>query len=379
MSSHENKPFAQSPLSDWMRGVGPESDIVISSRVRVARNLKTQPFPIVASGDQAHEALNQLLVVPESGRLNGMNHFDTYPMAELNELERRVLVEKHLISPNLANESKGGAVIVSRDESVSIMVNEEDHLRIQCLSPGLQLHEAWKLASTIDDIFEEVVEFAYDERRGYLTSCPTNVGTGIRASVMVHLPGLVLTQQANRILQAVTQVGLAVRGLYGEGSEAQGNLFQISNQVTLGQSENEIIDNLHNVVKQIIEHERVARMKLLHEAKPRIVDRICRSFGILSYAATIESKESTQRLSDVRLGIDLGLVVHRDDHGDETLPTSGRRVMNELMVMTQPGYLQQARSTVMTADERDVVRAEVIRGCLQDIFKIRPINGGALL
>jgi len=250
----------------------------------------------------------------------------------------------------LANESRNGAVILSENESISIMVNEEDHIRIQCLFPGFQLQEAWQLASRIDDIFETHLDYAFDEKYGYLTSCPTNVGTGIRASVMMHLPALVLTQQINRILSAITQVGLAVRGIYGEGSEATGNLFQISNQITLGQSEDEIIDNLYGVAKQIIEHEKAARQKLLQESRIRIVDRVMRSYGILSNAAILDSKEAAQRLSDVRLGIDLGLI--SDVSGN---------VMNELMVMMQPGFLQQYSGEKLSADERDIRRAELIR------------------
>ena len=245
--------------------------------------------------------------VAETGKLNGLGEFDTIKLSDLSELERRVLVEKHLISPNLANESRCGAVILSDNESVSIMINEEDHLRIQCLYPGFQIQEAWELASRIDDIFEEMADYAFDERRGYLTSCPTNVGTGIRASVMMHLPALVLSQQINRILSAVTQVGLAVRGIYGEGSEALGNLFQMSNQITFGQSEEEIIENLHSVARQIIEHESAARKRSLQNRSVRLEDRVNRSYGILSYAAIMDSKEAAQRLSDVRLGVDLGI------------------------------------------------------------------------
>ncbi|MFB9329554.1 protein arginine kinase [Paenibacillus aurantiacus] len=349
-----NRSFAQHALSDWMQGTGPEADIVISSRIRIARNLRGHPFPLLATSEQSSEVMERLVTVPESGRLNGISEFETIRLSELSELERRVLVEKHLISPNLANEARSGAVILSRNESISIMVNEEDHLRIQVLSPGFQITEAWELASRIDDIFEEVADYAFDERHGYLTSCPTNVGTGIRASVMMHLPGLVLTQQINRILSAITQVGLAVRGIYGEGSEALGNLFQISNQITLGQSEHEIIDNLHGVAKQIIDHERAARSRMLQESRIRLEDRVFRSYGILSHAAIMDSKESAQRLSDVRLGIDLGLIQH---------VTS--KAMNELMVLTQPGFLQQNSGEKLTAEQRDIRRAELIRQQLQ--------------
>lgn len=346
--------FSEQALSDWMKGVGPDSDIVISSRVRIARNLRHFPFPMLATNQQSLDVMNQLTAIGQSGKLDPIGRFDTIILSELSELERRVLVEKHLISPNLANESRGGAVILSENESVSIMINEEDHLRIQCLYPGFQVKEAWTLANQIDDIFEEEANYAFDEKRGYLTTCPTNVGTGIRASVMMHLPALVLTQQINRILSAVTQVGLAVRGMYGEGSEALGNLFQISNQITLGQTESEIIDNLHGVAKQIIEHEKAARQRLLSESRLRIEDRVRRSYGILSYAAVMDSKESAQRLSDVRLGVDLGLLDHVTSQS-----------LNELIVMTQPGFLQKTFNEKMSADQRDFRRAELIRNQLR--------------
>jgi protein arginine kinase len=337
-------------LSEWMKGSGPESDIVISSRIRLARNLQSLPFPTLATAKHAHEAIDRVKTVLQSEELREISNFDFFGLDDLGDLSKKVLVEKHLISPTLVNDSKNGAVILSENESISVMVNEEDHLRIQILHPGFQLKEAWDLANQIDDVFESHLDYAFDERRGYLTSCPTNVGTGMRASVMMHLPALVLTQQINRILSAISQVGLVVRGLYGEGSEATGNLFQISNQITLGQSEEDIIDNLYGVAKQIIEHERAAREKMMMESKLRIIDRVNRSYGILSYAAIIDSKEAAQRLSDVRLGMDLGLIKQTDP-----------QIMNELMVMTQPGYLQQYAGEILSAEERDLRRAELIR------------------
>ncbi|MCZ8523803.1 MULTISPECIES: protein arginine kinase [Paenibacillus] len=342
--------FTQHALSEWMRGEGPDSDIVISSRIRLARNIRAYPFPMLATNGQSKEVAELAAKAMDSEELNTISRFTLLPLADLDELERRVLVEKHLISPALANESRNGSVILSDNESISIMVNEEDHLRIQCLCPGFQIKEAWDLAGQIDDVFESQLEYAFDEKRGYMTSCPTNVGTGIRASVMIHLPALVLTQQINRILSAITQVGLAVRGLYGEGSEALGNLFQISNQITLGQSEEEIIDNLYSVVRQIIEHERAARQKLVYETRPKILDRVSRSYGVLSYAAIMDSKEAAQRLSDVRLGIDLGFIKNVSPH-----------VLNELLVMTQPGFLQQTAGEKLTPEERDIRRAQLIR------------------
>jgi len=342
--------FTDQALSSWMKADGPDAEIVISSRVRIARNVQSEPFPMLATSSQSEHILNRVRNVLENEQLHALGQFEMLQLDQVGELEKRVLVEKHLISPNLANEARHGAVIVSDNEAISVMINEEDHLRIQVLYPGFQLKQAWELADQIDDVLETSVSYAYDEKLGYLTSCPTNVGTGIRASVMMHLPALVITQQINRILQAITQVGLAVRGLYGEGSEATGNLFQISNQITLGQTEEEIIDNLHSVARQIIEHEKAARMKLMSESRTKITDRIRRSYGILSFAEVMDSKEAAQRLSDVRLGIDLGIVEH--------VPS---RVMNELLIMTQPGYLQKHYGKGLSPEERDLYRAKLIR------------------
>lgn len=340
----------QNAISEWMRGEGPHSDIVISSRIRLARNLKNHPFPLLITVSEANAVVEEIKDAMAQKEIKEIADFEMIMLENLNELQRRVLVEKHLISLNLANESRKGAVALSENESISIMVNEEDHIRIQCLYPGLQLYDAWKIANQIDNLFEKKLDYAFDEKRGYLTSCPTNVGTGIRASVMLHLPALVLTGQINRIISAITQVGLTVRGLYGEGTEALGNLFQISNQITLGQTEEDIIENLHGVVNQIIEHERQARKNLLQESRNQIEDRVGRALGILSYAKIMDSKEASQRLSDLRLGIDLHLI--------ESISST---VLNELMVMTQPGFLQQYAKEELTPEERDIRRAAIIR------------------
>lgn len=345
--------FFETALTDWMKADGPDSDIVISSRVRIARNMSGYPFPMLATKSQSQEVLEKVAQVLQADELAEFGPLEWIPLTELNDLEKKVLVEKHLISPNLANESQNGAVLLNEKETVSIMVNEEDHLRIQVLESGLQIKEAWAIANRVDDIIEKSLEYAFDEKRGFLTSCPTNVGTGIRASVMIHLPALVMTQQINRILQAITQVGLAVRGIYGEGSEAIGNLFQISNQITLGQSEDEILDNLYSVVRQIIEHERTARQLLATESRSRLQDRVCRSYGILTNAVIIDSKEAAQRLSDVRLGADMGII--------KNVPIEA---MNELLVMTQPGFLQQHTGEKLSADDRDIRRADLIRSRL---------------
>jgi protein arginine kinase len=342
--------FLQNPWSNWMKGQGPDSDIVISTRLRIARNLRQHPFPMLATDSQAEEVVRKVAEVSKTESMRKKGPFELITMEQLNPLEKRVLVEKHLISPHLAEESRKGAVLLNEDESISIMINEEDHIRIQVLLPGFQLNDAWEIGTKIDDIFEKHLNYAFDEKRGYLTSCPTNVGTGIRASVMLHLPALVMTQQINRILQAINQVGLVVRGLYGEGSEALGNLFQLSNQVTLGMSESDILSNLYSVAKQIIEQERVARRYLLENSRIALEDRIFRSYGILLYARTVESKEAAQRLSDVRLGIDIGVIKNVSP-----------LVLNELLVMTQPGYMQHYAGQKLTPEQRDERRARLIR------------------
>ncbi|WP_411345078.1 protein arginine kinase [Paenibacillus sp. WLX1005] len=348
--------FTEKPLSEWMQKGGDYSDVVISSRVRIARNLVHQPFPIVSSVEQAEQVRQQLTAALEDEGVQALGPFEPIVLNELNDVDKEVLMEKHLISPSLINDSKAGAVLLTDDEAVSIMLNEEDHLRIQCLYPGFQLQEAWQRASQIDDAFEKVVDYAFDDRRGYLTSCPTNLGTGLRASVMLHLPALAILNQVGRILSAVSQVGLAIRGLYGEGSEAIGNMFQISNQITLGLSEDEIIDNLRSVVMQIIEYEQHARSRLLTESKLRITDRIMRSYGILSYATMMDAKEAFQRISDVRLGVDLGLI-------DRASVVQ----MNELLIMTQPGFLQKTFGVKMGSGERDMYRAQLIRDTLGNV------------
>lgn len=351
-----NLRFTEKPLSDWMQKGGEYSDVVISSRVRIARNLIHHPFPILANMEQAQQVRQHLTEVLSDKTLQALGPFEPLLLDELEEVDRQVLMEKHLISPNLLNDSKSGAVLLTEDESVSIMVNEEDHLRIQCLYPGFQLQEAWERATKIDDAFEDLVDFAFDDRRGYLTSCPTNVGTGLRVSVMLHLPALAIMNQVGRVLSAVSQVGLAVRGLYGEGSEAIGNIFQISNQITLGLPEEEIIDNLHSVVLQMIEYEHHARSRLLSESKLRVTDRIMRSYGILSYATMMDSKEAFQRISDVRLGVDLGLI-------DKASVIQ----MNELTIMTQPGFLQKTFGVKMGSGESDMYRAQLIRDKLGNV------------
>ncbi|GGJ01316.1 protein-arginine kinase [Alicyclobacillus cellulosilyticus] len=342
--------FLQRAMSRWMRDGGPQDDIILTSRIRIARNIQDIPFPILQTQGHANQVLDTVRRAIAQPAFTRLGQFEMVRMSDMPLLDRQVLMEKHLISKELVDKPRHGAVVLRDDEVVSIMVNEEDHLRIQVIMPGLRLKEAWQLADQIDDALETEIPYAFHERYGYLTACPTNVGTGIRASVMMHLPALVLSGQINRILTAISQVGLTVRGLYGEGTESAGNLFQVSNQVTLGESEEEIIANLMSVVQQLIDHERQARRMLLSENRDALEDRICRSFGILAYARRMDSKETLERLSDVRLGIDLGII-----------KGVSAGILKELMIMTQPAFLQKYFNQELSPAERDVRRAALIR------------------
>jgi len=355
-------PVALSPdvtrraLSRWMEAKGPDGDTVISSRVRLARNLTGLPFPQAQTPEQAAEVVRKVeaaLASPEAAKA-GLGEWGLVRLAELPWLDRAVLVEKHLISPNLAQNTETGAVVIGAGETLSIMINEEDHIRIQCLYAGLQLDEALRLASRVDDVLEARLPYAFAEKFGYLTACPTNVGTGMRASVLVHLPALVINNQVGRVLSTVVKLGFLVRGLYGEGTEAVGNIFQISNQVTLGPSETETVENLRNVVVEIINQERQARQALLQEMRDQIADKVGRAHGILLYGHIFSSQEAMQLLSDLRLGVELGLIKGID-----------RTALNELLVAIRPGFLQKQAGRELDAMERDTKRAEVIRAKLR--------------
>lgn len=342
--------FLNQAVSSWMSAEGPDSDIVLSSRIRLARNIDQVKFPIAFSNEEANQVIEMIRNRMREQSFSNAGAMDLLIMENLQPLQKRVLVEKHLISPNLAEGSSHGACLLSENEEVSIMLNEEDHIRIQVLFPGFQIKEALEMANDIDDWIEDYVDYAYDENAGYLTSCPTNVGTGLRASVMMHLPGLVLTHQMNRIIPAINQLGLVVRGIYGEGSEALGNIFQVSNQITLGKSEIEIIEDLISVVSQIISQERNSREALRKTSGIQLENRVWRSFGVLAHSRIIESKEAASCLSDVRLGIDMGYIEN-----------ISRNILTELMVVTQPGFLQQYSGGPLRPDERDIRRAALIR------------------
>jgi len=340
--------------SAWMDAGGLDGDIAVSCRIRIARNLQGYPFPHLLNREQAGEIINIVQPVLEGESMQELaGKFEVTRMSELSPVERQILVEKHLISPDLLQNHEAKAVALRDDEVISVMINEEDHLRIQCLLPGLQLKKAWSLVDRVDDGLEKTIVYAFSEQYGYLTACPTNAGTGLRASVMLHLPGLVLLDQVRGIFANISKLGFAVRGLYGEGTEALGNLFQISNQVTMGHTEEDIINSLGSVAGQLIFQEREARKLLLRERREQLQDRVGRSYGILKHARIISSEESMRRLSDLKMGIDLGLTDGADP---------GRLI--ELMIMTRPAFLLQEQPGELTPRQRDVLRADLIRKSL---------------
>ncbi len=334
--------------SEWLRGTGPESDIVISSRVRLARNLAKYPFAVRADetlrGEIERLLRDTLLKLPVGRKLSYVK------VDELEELDRQLLVERQLISRELAEGRGPRGVCVSQEESLSVMVNEEDHLRIQVLHSGLSLDECWQEISEIDDAIEARVTYAFSERLGYLTACPTNVGTGIRVSVMMHLPALALTNEIRKVLGALQKINLTVRGLYGEGSQAMGDFYQISNQVTLGKSEEELLESLKAVVPNVINYERRVRDVLLKDRKRELHDQVSRAYGILRNAQTISSEETMQLLSSLRLGVNLGLI------DDVEIP-----LLNELFIHTQPAHLQKLQGRRLDSAERNVARARYLR------------------
>lgn len=340
--------FLTNTSTSWMSAKGNESDIVMSTRIRFARNLAHYAFPLSFTEDEAKLVENIMMNALLNSRADVS--FSYFEMRDLPALQRQVLVEKHLISPNLADNQKSGAVFLSKDESLSVMVNEEDHIRIQCLVSGFQLPEAFEQAKQLDTFINSQVTYAYDERFGFLTTCPTNVGTGLRASVMMHLPALTMTKQMPKLIQMMTRLGMVVRGIYGEGSENLGNVYQISNQVTLGKSEEAILQDLSQIVEQILVKERVTRKRLLENSPTSLEDRVSRSYGVLTHARILSSEEAAMCLSNVRLGVDLRL-----------LPEISYRLLNECMLFMQPGFIQQFAGTALQPAERDVYRAKYLQ------------------
>jgi len=334
--------------SELASDLASSESVVLMTRIRLARNLAATPFPGWARAEQRDDAFETcraaLNAVPP------MKHGLSLSVAELGELERQILVERHLISRELSEAKASAGVVISADQALSVMINEEDHLRIQVLRPGFQLPKAWSAINDLDTALEAHLDYAFSEERGYLTACPTNLGTGMRASAMMHLPALVITGQMEKIVRAVNQLGMVVRGLFGEGSEGSGSIFQISNQTTLGESEVDILTRLSSVFGTISAHENNARARLLESDASMLFDKIGRAYGILRNSHLLNSSEAMNLLSLLRLGVDLG-----------TFPEAERPHIDRLFMETQPGHLQRARKGELDPQQRDLLRAELLR------------------
>jgi protein arginine kinase len=342
-------------LGEWLRGNGPESDVVVSTRVRLARNLAHYPFTNRATPHQKGEIETKAREAVQKAEVELPLRYVN--VAALNPLDRQFLVERQLISRELAAVLDGPrGVAFDEKESVSVMVNEEDHLRLQVMRSGLALDDAWSAIDAVDDALESRLTYAFHEQFGYLTACPTNVGTGMRASVMLHLPALGLTKQIERVFRALQKINLVVRGLYGEGSRASGDLYQISNQVTLGRSEAKVLQEIREVITMILQYEREARQKLLKDRKQEEHNRVARAIGTLSSATMITAEETMELLSTVRLGIHLHML-------DDLPPTT----VNQLFIQTQAAHLQKLMGSHLDGEERNAARAKFLRSKLREI------------
>lgn len=347
----------------WLDASGPFSDIVLSTRVRLARNLQGQAFGRRARRGDRMAVLDRIRGVGD--RVDLLDRAAVRELRELDPRSRRILLERRLVSRELLGEAEsppqGAAVVLARKEPLSVMVNEEDHLRLQSLLSGLRLQDAWSLVDRLDEELGEELAYAYHPEFGFLTSCPTNAGTGLRASVLMHLPGLVLTREIGRVLQGLTQVGLTFRGLWGEGSEVVGNFFQVSNQTTLGKSEPDLVDHLDRIVRQVIQYETHARQVLLREAAAPTEDKIWRAYGLLRYARSLSFEELMNLLSGVRLGASLKL-----------LPGLRVYTLNKIMIFSQAAHLEQAAGRDLSPSDSDAHRAAIVRRILTTEGAVTP-------
>lgn len=338
----------KSSTGEWLSGSGPESDIVMSTRIRLARNVSEYPF-LTRIEERQKSELERFL----RDRLAKAKLGTEVVYRNLNDtslIDRICLVERHLISRDHAQGEGGRGVALAGDETLSVMVNEEDHLRVQVLHSGFQPDVAWQHISRIDRALEGELNFSFSPQFGYLTACPTNVGTGMRVSVMLHLPALVMTKQIEKVFHAVTKINLAVRGFYGEGTQASGDFYQISNQITLGKSEEDILKIMADHVPQIVAYERNMREKLINENRSGLEDRVWRAYALLERARLITSEETMDYLSAVRMGVNLGLI--------DRIPI---QAVNELFILTQPAHLQKLQGRELETPERDELRATFIR------------------
>lgn len=335
----------------WYEKSGAEGDVIISTRIRLARNLRTCPFPSRMNAEDRERVISAVQKAIETSPI--ANEFVLYRLKDLSQITRVSLVERHLVSPEFISHPEGRAVLLMKDESVSIMVNEEDHLRIQVMCEGFNFEGALQMADRLDTLLGESLNFAFDDKLGYLTQCPTNLGTGMRASLMLHLPALQETGTINRISANLSKLGLTIRGTYGEASQPVGALYQLSNQVTLGLSEQEAIDNLKSIALQLMKQERSARAEL--EKDLEVQDSICRSVGLLRNARLLSNDEFMKLISNVRLGINTGLIDH-----------ISLETVNALTVRVQPATIQLPEGKALSSTQRDALRAKLVREALTE-------------
>lgn len=344
-------------MNSWMETETENQDIVLSSRIRLARNLKSASFPNKLTEEKGKDVVKKVEDAFYSSPYME-EKFKTFYLWQNDDISNEVYFERHLISKKLIGNKIASAFIVDSDETVSIMINEEDHLRLQTITGGLNLKEAFDYANKLDDLLEEKLDYAFDEKLGYLTSCPTNIGTGLRASVMLHLPALTVNNEIVGLLNALTQVGMTIRGLYGEGSKGEGNLYQISNQITLGLAEEEILTNLSGMINQIVNREMLARERILSKNKFEIEDKIYRSIGILKSAVLLNLKEALSLISNVRLGVEMGII-----------KDINKIILNKLLVDIQPATIQKMlrKEPFISQVEVDLARAKHVKAMLKDI------------
>lgn len=336
----------------WMQGDGPNAEIILSTRIRLARNLEKYPFKEKSSPDDQERARQEIESAVREGDV-GFAHPRALRLSALGERDLTLLLERHLVSRELVSARTSGALVLGDGGRLSLLINEEDHLRIQSMLPGFQVEEAWRLAQETDAVLRQRLRFAFHHDFGFLTSCPTNTGTGLRASVLIHLPALVLTREISKVLQGISQIGLTFRGLYGEGSDVIGNFFQISNQTTLGKTESELVQHLAKITQQVVEYEENARQVLARDALDEIEDKVWRAYGILSCARAVSFEEMMNLISAVRLGVSMKL-----------LPPVSVLNLNRLLLFTQPAHLETRAARSLAVREAEVERASLIREIL---------------
>ncbi|MBN1351597.1 protein arginine kinase [candidate division KSB1 bacterium] len=334
--------------AQWLSGTGQHADIVISSRIRLARNLYDLPYTARAKDYELTEIMHKVRSALMS--VSSWSDMSFFEITKLSDLDKQFFIERRLLSPYMLKSKGPGGLTVMRDQQSSVIINEEDHLRIQVIHSGLEIKNAWQAISKLDDELGEHLEYQFSDQFGYLTACPTNTGTGMRVSIFIHLPGLALAGSVEKVMKDLAPGEVTIRGFYGEGTDVLGNFFQISNQLTLGRAEDGIIQRMELVAERLIEMETEARKELLEKNRLLLEDRVYRAFGLLLYSRMINSIEIIALLSDIRLGVESGFFTEIE-----------RKDINEAMVLSQPAHLQKYYKKVLTSSQRDMLRAELIR------------------